>query len=446
MTAGRLAAVLLAGLLALPATAGEPARVVIEEWQVPYDPGRPRDPDVAGADSIWFVGQKTHYLAHLRPSSGRFTRRDLGDGSGPHNLIVGADGIVWYAGNRRGYIGRFDPRTDVIEKIAMPDSAARDPHTLVFDRDQRHIWFTVQWGNLVGRLRLADRRIDLIPVPTEDARPYGIVVAPDGSPWIALLGTHKLASVDPETLKLTEHELPELDAAPPGHHLGRPGLLRRLLVRRARPPRSQDRQDRRVAGARRQRFSPLRPGGRPPRPGLVRRDRGASQRFRRFRSRRRALLFRHSGAVRRRLGAAHGVPWPNAGDLVRHRRQHHRPGAAGRRMSRAGVLAGLLLALAAPVLAQQPMPQRVTLGTFHAWCERGDTARATAYVAGAADMANSYALAFMLPGICLPAGADDKRLTEAACTYARAHPELHHLVAAAHVRTALREAFPCPSE
>jgi len=199
----------------VPVSAAEPVSpITIEEWPVPFERGRPRDPYVAPDGSVWFVGQQNSYLARFDPKTKKFSQRDLGDGAGPHNLIVGSDGIVWYAGNRRGYIGRYDPTTDRIEKIGMPDEAARDPHTLIFDQGEKHIWFTVQWGNFVGRLRLADRKVDLIPVPTEDSRPYGIIVAPDGRPWIALLGTNKLASVNPQTLKLTEHELPELDAAP----------------------------------------------------------------------------------------------------------------------------------------------------------------------------------------------------------------------------------------
>ena len=91
----------------------------------------------------------------------------------------------------------------------MPDARARDPHTLVFDEGERHIWFTVQGGNFVGRLRLADRSVDLIPVPTPGARPYGIIMDRAGVPWVALFGTNKLASVDPTTMELTEHDLPE---------------------------------------------------------------------------------------------------------------------------------------------------------------------------------------------------------------------------------------------
>jgi len=212
LAACALAAALLAA--GVHAGASEPlAPVEIREWPVPFD-GRPRDPYVGPEGAVWFVGQRGHYLARFSPAHETFIRRELPDSPGPHNLIVGDDGIVWYAGNLRGYIGRYDPGADTIERIEMPDPAARDPHTLAFDAAQRHIWFTVQGGNFVGRLRIEGRAVDLVPVPTPAARPYGIDVAPDGTVRVVLLGTNKLASVDPDTLALTEHEIPARDARP----------------------------------------------------------------------------------------------------------------------------------------------------------------------------------------------------------------------------------------
>ena len=201
-------------LAAVPLGAAEVmSPIVIEEWPNPNE-GHGRDPFAAGADEIWFVGQRGHYLGRFTPSTGRFFKRDLPDPAGPHNVIVGSDGIVWYSGNLLGYIGRYDPQTDEITKIAMPDEAARDPHTLIFDEVEEHIYFTVQGGNFAGRLTIADRSVELIPVPTPRARPYGIKLAPDGMPWIVLLGTNKLASIDPETLALTEHVIPAEGARP----------------------------------------------------------------------------------------------------------------------------------------------------------------------------------------------------------------------------------------
>ena len=188
--------------------------VEIREWKVPYEQSRPRDPYAESESSVWFVGQRTGYLAQLNTKTDEFRLVELKKGSGPHNLIVGSDGIVWYAGNLNRLIGRYDPVTGETEEIMMPDSAARDPHTLIFDENEENIWFTVQGGNFMGRLNIDSRKVDLIPSKTARSRPYGIKMAPDGSVWVVLFGTNKLAHIDPQTLELKEVEIPR-DAARP---------------------------------------------------------------------------------------------------------------------------------------------------------------------------------------------------------------------------------------
>ena len=188
--------------------------IPIDEWQVPYESSRPRDPYAISADDVWFVGQRAGYLAKLDVDTGEFEKVALKPGSGPHNLIVGDDGIVWYAGNRTALIGRYDPDSGDIEEIPMPDPSARDPHTLIFDEDQSHIWFTVQGGNQMGRLTIDTRKVDLIPSATPSSRPYGIKLAPDGDVWVVLFGSHKLVHIDAETLSATEIPLPDQSSRP----------------------------------------------------------------------------------------------------------------------------------------------------------------------------------------------------------------------------------------
>lgn len=222
-----MTAALVVTALAAPAI-GQPelTPVEIEEWQVPYEQSRPRDPDVGPDGMIWFVGQRGNYVASLDPESGDFEKIDLPEGAGPHNLIVADDGTIWYAGNRDSHVGYFTPHErgqddhdhegdhDIdITKIAMPDERARDPHTLIFD-EAGDVWFTVQGGNFVGFLDTETEEVQLIDVPTERARPYGIRIAEDGTVWADLFGSNKLASVDPQTMELTEHALPREDARP----------------------------------------------------------------------------------------------------------------------------------------------------------------------------------------------------------------------------------------
>lgn len=193
-------------------TAQEMNPVQIDEWPTPWQ-GRGRDPYAAGPDEIWFVGQQGHYLARFTPSTEEFFKVDLPENTGPHNNIVDSQGRVWYSGNRIGeIIGYYDPDSMELTEIDVP--GAPDPHTLVFDENEEHIFFTVQQGNQVGRLRLSDNSVDIVDVPTPQSRPYGIKIAPDGTPWVVELGSNKLLKIDPETMALTEVELPNADARP----------------------------------------------------------------------------------------------------------------------------------------------------------------------------------------------------------------------------------------
>jgi virginiamycin B lyase len=114
--------------------------------------------------------------------------------------------MVWYAGNRNGMIGKLDPATGAITRYPMPDPAARDPHTLVFDQ-AGNIWFTAQRSNYVGRLDVRSGKVDLVKVATERSLPYGIVVDRSGRPWFNEFGVAKIASIDPKTLEVKEFAL-----------------------------------------------------------------------------------------------------------------------------------------------------------------------------------------------------------------------------------------------
>lgn len=189
--------------------------VQIQEWQVPWPDSRPRDPYVAPDGDIWFVGQRSHYVAEFDPQNETFRKIDLEDGTGPHTVVVDASGNPWYAGNRANHIGKVNPETGEITIYMMPDdNSARDPHTIAFNGDG-NFWFTSQGANSVGFFDVESGQPTIIPVQTQRARPYGIIMDQDMQrPWIALFGTNKLATVDPETMELTEITLPNQESRP----------------------------------------------------------------------------------------------------------------------------------------------------------------------------------------------------------------------------------------
>lgn len=215
MLASRAVRFLAAGVAAAAFAGPLPAQAPsIQEFPVPWERTRPRDPYVDRQGYVWFVGQTGHYVARFDPRTQQFQRFELEQGAGPHNLIVDDRGMVWYSGNLRGYIGRLDPRDGSITRYSMPDTAVRDPHTLIFDRNG-DIWFTAQGGNAIGRLRVATGEIRLVRPSVRGARPYGIVMDPRGErPWVVLFGTNRIATVDPQTFEITEYEIPRAAARP----------------------------------------------------------------------------------------------------------------------------------------------------------------------------------------------------------------------------------------
>lgn len=202
---------LFASLLLFLSTGMSNDPAPIREWTIPYEDSRPRDPFVAPDGTVFFVGQRSHYIGHLNPATGDIKKYDLSDGAGPHNVIIDSKGMAWYAGNRDSHIGMLNPATGEITRYDMPIEAARDPHTLTFDKNE-NIWFTLQGSNMVGFFDRETKKTELIQVETPRSRPYGIVMDSKGTPWLNLFGTNKIASVDPETMTLTEYTLPRENA------------------------------------------------------------------------------------------------------------------------------------------------------------------------------------------------------------------------------------------
>lgn len=220
----RLPVAALAILLVLPSTqamAQGPSQPAIEEHSVPWANSRPRDPYVAPDGRVWFVGQVGNYLAAFDPTTEKFERVEIDEGTNPHNQIVDDEGRVWYAGNRNGMIGRYDPATETITRYPMPDPAVRDPHTLTFD-GKGHIYFTAQRAGQVGRLDMQSGEVILIPVG-ERTLPYGIIVDNLGRAFFCQFGTNKISMIDPETLELITYDLPDAGARPRRMALGADG-------------------------------------------------------------------------------------------------------------------------------------------------------------------------------------------------------------------------------
>ena len=180
------------------------------EWKVEWQNSRPRDPYISPDGQVWFVGQVGDYIARLDPQSGDMQRYAIPE-AGPHTVIVDDEGYPWYAGNKDQHIGRLDPETGNVTRFEMPEGV-NDPHTMAWTSDG-NIWFTVQRSGkagFIGKLATDSGEVQIVEVPGNHMRPYGLVVDNQDRPWIAFMGSNAIGTIDPDSMQLeiiaTPHE------------------------------------------------------------------------------------------------------------------------------------------------------------------------------------------------------------------------------------------------
>ncbi|MCY3628766.1 MAG: cytochrome C [Bacteroidota bacterium] len=178
-----------------PTLVDGPVEIDIQEWIVPTLGQRSRDPVEAPDGSIWWTGMWASLVGRLDPVTGTMEEYPLPPEARPHSIIPDDEGYIWYTGNSNGTIGKLDPETGEITEYP---TEAGDPHTAVFHPNGK-LYFTSQRAAMLGRLD--PETGELTEIPTEP-RPYGIIVAQNGTVWIAYNGTNKLASMDPESMEL----------------------------------------------------------------------------------------------------------------------------------------------------------------------------------------------------------------------------------------------------
>jgi virginiamycin B lyase len=188
--------------------------VPIKEYEVPTPKSRPHDPALAPDGSLWYTGQAANKLGRLDPKTGEFKEYPLKTpGSGPHGLVADRQGNIWFTAISGGYVGKLDPKTGEISEYRAPGNVEIDPHTPVIDHDGI-LWFTNEETNYIGRLDPKSGKMTLAKLLTPKAVPYGIVILPNNKPIFCEFGTNKLATIDPAGMAIHEYTLPSADARP----------------------------------------------------------------------------------------------------------------------------------------------------------------------------------------------------------------------------------------
>jgi virginiamycin B lyase len=199
----RLSLALALTLLLVSPTAG--ADVVIKAYDVPGG-GGPHDVAVGADGIVWYTAQRSGQLGRLDPATGKVDLVPLGRNAAPHGVIVGPDGAPWVTESGTNSIVRVDPRTREVRSWPLPEARGWvNLNTCTFDRRGR-VWFTGQNG-VYGRLDPRTGEVKVWDAP-RGRGPYGIATTPDGHVYYASLAGSHIARIDPETGAATVIEPP----------------------------------------------------------------------------------------------------------------------------------------------------------------------------------------------------------------------------------------------
>ncbi|MGH2573185.1 MAG: virginiamycin B lyase family protein [Actinomycetota bacterium] len=84
--------------------------------------------------------------------------------------------------------------------------AGTRPHDVAPAQDGR-VWYTAQRSGELGVLEVASGRTRHVPL-AEGSSPHGVIVGPDGAPWITDGGLNAIVRVDPESFEGSSFPLP----------------------------------------------------------------------------------------------------------------------------------------------------------------------------------------------------------------------------------------------
>ena len=204
----------------------------------------------------WVEGtEEPHILGRFTPADGYFTKYAIPHNSIPEELIVDANGAIWFTASNKNSLYRVDPRTFALKGYPIP-TANGNPKSLAADK-KGHIWFVesiankigefdpelevfhehevlTQFANLgklsidkhgkiwfvevtanrLGMFSPGQNRFDEAIIPTPGSTPVALVSDDNGNIWFLEYKGNKVGMFNPQTALFHEYDIPSYGSLP----------------------------------------------------------------------------------------------------------------------------------------------------------------------------------------------------------------------------------------
>ena len=168
---------------------------------------------------IWFTvtrwvegAEEPHILGRFTPADGYFTKYALPHNSIPEELIVDANGTIWFFASNKNNLYRVDPKTFALKGYPIP-TANGNPKSLAVDQ-KGHIWFVESNANKIGEFIPEQEVFHEHEVLTQFANLGKISIDKHGKIWFVEVTANRLGMFSPEQKRFDEAIIPTPSSTP----------------------------------------------------------------------------------------------------------------------------------------------------------------------------------------------------------------------------------------
>lgn len=208
-----------------PRPQGAAARVVITEYDLPKRTRQPHDVIVGADGMIWYASFGEQILGKVDPKTGKVTEYAApmpkpSEGTGTLALRADKQGNLWMGMISQGAIAEFDPRTEKFKTFSLPpdqDAEYREFDNIATSHNDvdGKIWFIDSGTFTIYRLDLASGKYENFePFPMPRPNIYDIASDSHNNAYFTVFGGEQIGRIDAKTKEITFYKTPTPRSGP----------------------------------------------------------------------------------------------------------------------------------------------------------------------------------------------------------------------------------------
>jgi streptogramin lyase len=212
-------------LKTFPRPKGEATRVIVTEYDLPEKTRQPHDVVVDAQGTVWYASFGEPILGKLDPKAGKITEYKVPVTKpdaikGNLDLTFDADQNLWMAMTFQAAVAKFDRKKEKFQVFRLPPELDAAYRELTFLSPEHSNVDGKVWVNDAGsytqfRLDIASGKFETLnPGPTPHPDVYAVASDAGNDAYLFMIGSGRIAKIDAKTREYTFYNTPTPDSGP----------------------------------------------------------------------------------------------------------------------------------------------------------------------------------------------------------------------------------------